>query len=159
MEELQVSQSELQDYIQRLEDGIQETMAKIAEIPEEYLDEACRHMCARGGAVWNLITHNIEHERMHYGNIIGVRDSLRRLQQDRKSRLMAEYYVARASLIAALFGLEDADLDADAMATGRWTEGRWTIRQELDHMLKTDRGSIDDMLLEYKERQGAPATA
>jgi hypothetical protein len=144
--------SEIQDYIRQLEEGIQETMAKIAEVPEEYLDASCRHMCARGGEVWHLITHNIEHERMHHGNIVGVRDSLRRLQQDRRSRLMAEYYIARATLIAALFGLTDADLDADAMATGRWHEGRWTIRQEIEHMLKNDRGSIDDMLAEYKER-------
>ena len=149
--------SEIQDYIKKLQDGIQETMAKIAQVPDEYLDEPCRHMCARGGAVWHLITHNIEHERMHTGNIVGVRDSLRRLQQDKKSRLMAEYYVARAMLIASLFGLEDADLDADAMATGRWQEGRWTIREEIEHMLKNDRGSIDDMLLEYQERRSAPS--
>jgi uncharacterized damage-inducible protein DinB len=149
--------NEVQDFIRQLQEGIQETMAKIDQIPEEYLDEACRHICARGGEVWHLLTHNIEHEKMHTGNITGIRDSLRRLQQDRKSRLMAEYYMARAALIASLFGLEDSDLDADAMATGRWTEGRWTIRQELEHMLKNDRGSIDDMLAEYQERQGVPA--
>jgi uncharacterized damage-inducible protein DinB len=148
--------SELQEYIRRLEDGIRETMAKIDAVPEEYLDEACRHACARGGSVWNLLTHNIEHERAHHGNVVGVRDSLRKLQQDRRSRLMAEYYVARATLIAALFGLDDVALDETAPPQ-RWSEGRWTVRQELEHVLQTDRGSIDDMLAEHSERQAIKA--
>ena len=42
---------------------------------------------------------------MHAGQIAGVRDSLRKLQQDRRSRLLAELYVERARLIASLFGL------------------------------------------------------
>ena len=97
--------SEMQDFIRRLEDGIGETMAKIAELPDPYLDESCRHGCARGGTVWSLLTHNIEHERMHHGNVVGIRDSLRKMQQDQKSRLKAEYNVARATLNASLFGL------------------------------------------------------
>ena len=148
--------SEVQAYIQRLEAGIQATMAQIGAIPEEYVDAPCRHACARGGAVWDLLTHNIEHERAHHGNIVGVRDSLRRLQQDRKSRLMAEYYIARATLIASLLGLDDAALD-EVGPPQRWTEGRWTIRQELEHVLATDRGSIDDMRAEFQERQAARA--
>jgi hypothetical protein len=147
--------SELEDLIRELEDGLRETIAKIDALPEEYLDAACRHACARGGAVWDLITHNIEHERMHHGNVVGVRDSLRRLQQDRKSRLIAEYYIARATLIASLFGLPDAALDEKAPPE-RWREGRWTIREEVAHVLGTDRGSIDDMVAEFDARQ-APA--
>ena len=150
--------SEIEAFIQQLEDGLRETMAKIEAIPDDYLDAPCRHACARGGPVWNLLTHNIEHERMHHGNLVGLRDSLRKLQQDRKSRLMAEYYVARATLIASLFGLDDVALDGVA-APPRWSEGRWTIRQELEHVLDTDRGSIDDMVAEFGERAAAPSAA
>jgi len=71
--------SQVDDLIHRLEASMQESFGKIEAIPEDYLDETCRHVCARKGQVWHLLTHNIEHERMHRGQIISARDSLRRL--------------------------------------------------------------------------------
>jgi uncharacterized damage-inducible protein DinB len=137
--------SEVHELVRRLEDSMRESFDKILEIPEDYLDHPCRHGCARGRHVWDLLTHNIEHERMHTGQIIGVRDAMDRLQQDRKSKLIAELYLARATLIASLLGLEDSDLDATPK------EGEWSIRQTLEHVLYWDRNSIDDLLAQYSE--------
>jgi uncharacterized damage-inducible protein DinB len=137
--------SQVDQLIHRLEASMRESFEKIKEIPESYLDEPCRHVCARKGHVWHLLTHNIEHERMHRGQIISARDSLRRLQQDRQSRLLADLYVARAELIAALIGLHDEDLDKAPK------EGKWSIREVVEHVIYWDRNSIDDLSAQFHE--------
>ena len=137
--------SRVHELVRRLEDSMRESFDKIQEVPEEYLDRPCRHGCARGGSVWSLLTHNIEHERMHTGQVIGIRDAMRRLQQDRKSKLLAEFYVARATLVAALLGLEDSDLDTVPI------EGQWSVQQTIEHVLYSDRDSIDDLQAQYLE--------
>ena len=141
--------SRVHELVRRLEDSMRESFDKIQTIPEEYLDHACRHGCARGRLVWDLLTHNIEHERLHTGQLIGIRDVMDRLQQDRKSKLMAELYVARAILIASLLGLDDSELDLTPK------EGEWSIQQTIDHVLYWDRNSIDDLLAQYQEETGA----
>src|SRR6478609_2030296 len=99
--------SEVHALIRQLEESMRDTFGRLEAIPEEYVNQPCRHGCARGGTVWHLLTHNIDHERMHTGQVIGVRDTLRKLQQGQRSRLLAELYVARAMLIASLIGLDD----------------------------------------------------
>ena len=137
--------SQVDELVHRLEASMRESFDKIKTIPEDYLDEPCRHVCARKGQVWHLLTHNIEHERMHRGQIISARDSLRRLQQDKRSRLLADLYVARAELIAALIGLDDEDLDKPPK------EGKWSIREVVEHVIYWDRNSIDDLAAQYRE--------
>jgi uncharacterized damage-inducible protein DinB len=137
--------SEVGQLIRRLEASMQETFQKIESIPDEYIDAPCRHICARGGKVWHLLTHNIDHERMHAGQIISARDSLRKLQRDKRSHLLAELYIARAQVIAALVGLEDADLDKPPK------EGKWSIREVVEHLIYWDRNSIDDVAAQYRE--------
>jgi len=137
--------NEVGQLIRRLEASMQETFRKIESIPDEYIDQPCRHSCARGGKVWHLLTHNIDHERMHAGQIISARDSLRKLQRDKRSHLLAELYIARAQVIAALVGLDDADLDKPPK------EGKWSIREVVEHLIYWDRNSIDDMAAQYRE--------
>jgi len=84
---------------------------------------------------------------MHAGQIIGLRDNINRLQQDRISRLLADLYISRATLIASLLGLEDADLEKTP------AEGGWSIRQIVEHVLYWDRDSIDDLEAEFNEHQ------
>lgn len=143
--------SQVYDLVRRLEDSMQDSFQKIQKIPEEYMDNPCRHGCARGRDVWNLLTHNIEHEKQHAGSIVGVRDAMDRLQQDKKSRLLAELYIARATLIASLIGLEDAELDATP------NEDQWSIRKIVEHVLFWDRDSIDDLSAQYAEETQAAA--
>lgn len=141
--------SDVLDLVRRLEDSMQESFDKIMSIPEEYLDSPCRHGCARGRDVWNLLTHNIEHEKQHAGAVVGLRDAMDRLQQDKKSRLLAELYIARATLIASLIGLEDSELDAKP------NEGEWGIREVIEHVLFWDRDSIDDLVAQHAEETAA----
>lgn len=136
---------EVLELIRRLEMSLAQSVQRLEEIPTRYLGEPCRHGCARGGTVWDLLTHNIEHERMHTGQVVGTRDVLRCLQQDPKDRLVASFYLARAALIASLFGLGDEDLDRVPK------EGEWSIRETIEHVLYWDRDSIDDLAAQYAE--------
>lgn len=144
--------SKVEDLVKRLEVSMQESFSKLLDIPEDYLDQPSRHSCARGRNVWDLLTHNIEHERQHMGQIVGLRDAMDRLQQDRKAKLLAELYVARSMLIGSLIGLSDSELNQSPI------EGEWNIEQIVDHIIYWDRNSIDDLEDQYKEQKLGTAT-
>ena len=131
--------------IRRLEDSMRETIVELTPYQEAILDERSRHSCARNGSVWDLLAHNVEHDREHWGQIVGIRGAMGNLQRGRDVRMLAELYVARAQLIAALFGLSDEDLD-------RVPEGQqWSIRQAVEHLLFWERDSIDDVVAQFGE--------
>jgi hypothetical protein len=44
-----------------------ETLKVLAALSEVELDALSEHLCAMGGTVRDLLTHNIDHERMHVG--------------------------------------------------------------------------------------------
>jgi hypothetical protein len=92
-----------------------------------------------GGTVRDLLTHNIDHERMHVGQLYSARYSLRHMQKSEADRLMAETLRARTDLIAALIGLPDSALDA------RTPDDQWTIREMIEHTIYWERHSIDDL--------------
>jgi hypothetical protein len=68
--------------------------------------------------------------------------------------LLAEYHAARAQPIAALFGLADPQLDAKP------TDEGWTVRETIEHVLHSDRDSIDTLQAEHPNATGqtAPTT-
>jgi uncharacterized damage-inducible protein DinB len=100
-------------------------------------EEPSDHPCAMGGNLNDLLAHNAEHERMHYGQISDRRYSLGQLQRDPRQRYLAEWYRERAALIGLLLDLPDEALDA---VTG---EGETTIRQIVEHVLYWDRDSVE----------------
>jgi uncharacterized damage-inducible protein DinB len=136
--------------IRRLQDSFNETLEALSELPQDYLQQPCAHGCARGGTARDLIVHNIVHEKQHTGQVWSVRDQLRLLpgsgNQDLPA-LLADYYTARAQLVAALFGLADDQLDAKP------ADGGWTIRETVEHVLYWDRNSIDTLHAEFQQSQ------
>ena len=145
---------ELKSFIKQLQDSFNETLDRLIDLPSEYLQEPCGHGCARGGSARDLLIHNIFHEKQHTGQIWSIRDQLRILQgwdhQD-LPLLLADYYTARAQLIASLFGLTDEQLDITPPDQG------WTARQTLEHVLYWDRNSIDTMAAEFQQATGQTA--
>ena len=144
---------ELKTFITRLRDSFTETLDMLIDVPSEYLQQPCGHGCARGGSARDLLIHNIFHEKQHTGQIWSIRDQLRLLQgwdnQD-LPLLLADYYTARAQLIASLFGMTDEQLDLKP------PDGGWTARETLEHVLYWDRNSIDMMVGEYKQASSQP---
>ena len=99
--------------------------------------EISAHGCAMGGNLNDLLAHNAEHERMHYGQIADRRYALGLLQRDPRQRYLAEWYRERAALIALLLDLPDDALDTVT------EEGQTTIRQIVEHVLFWDKDSVE----------------
>jgi len=125
--------------MQLLHTSMAESLRVLAVLSEVELDEACEHVCAMGGVVRDLLTHNIDHERMHVGQVYSARYSLRKMQKNEVDRLMVETLRARTDLIAALIGLPDDALDA------RTPADEWTIREIVEHTVYWERHSLDDL--------------
>jgi hypothetical protein len=54
------------------------------------------HVCAQGRDVWTLITNDIDHEKIHVGQILDGRYE-NRITQTAMKRLIAEWLVERAT--------------------------------------------------------------
>ena len=133
--------------IRQLQDAFNETLDTLYDLPEEYLQQPCGHACARGGAARDLLVHNIFHEKQHTGQVWNIRDELQLLQGWGNTSLyplLVDYYLSRAQLISALFGLTDDQLDAPPPTAG------WTVRQTIEHALGSERRSVSALREEYK---------
>jgi hypothetical protein len=104
--------AQVEQVMQLLRDSLAETLRVLAVLSEAELDDPSDHPCAMGGSVRDLLTHNIDHERMHTGQVYSARYSQRQMQRSEVDRLMVETLRARTDLIAALIGLPDDALDA-----------------------------------------------
>jgi uncharacterized damage-inducible protein DinB len=131
--------AQVDQLMQLLRDSLAETLRVLAVLSEAELDDPSDHPCAMGGSVRDLLTHNIDHERMHLGQVYSARYSLRQMQRSEVDRLMVETLRARTDLIAALIGLPDDALDA------RTPADQWTIREMIEHTLYWERHSLDDL--------------
>lgn len=138
------------ELVQMLIASLSETLGVLAHLSDAELDDLSEHPCAMGGTERDLLTHNIDHEQMHAGQIYSLRYSMKKMQKSQVDRLMAETIKARANLIAALVGMDDLNLDQ------RVPDDDWTVRQIVEHTLYWERHSIDD-LAEGKLRSRLPA--
>lgn len=127
------------ELVRMLFDSLTETLGVLAHLSDAELDDLSEHPCAMGGTERDLLTHNIDHEQMHAGQIYSLRYSMRKMQKGQVDRLMAETIRARANLIAALVGMDDLDLDRSV------PDDEWTVRQIVEHTLYWERHSIDDL--------------
>ena len=130
---------QVNELMQMLQASLAQTLGTLAVLSDAELDEHSDHPCAMGGSVRDLLTHNIDHERMHTGQVFSARYSQRKMQTSAVDRLMAETLKARTELIAALIGLPDAALDA------RTPDDQWTVREMIEHTIYWERHSIDDL--------------
>jgi hypothetical protein len=134
--------SETLELIRALQQSMNETLGKLADLTDAHLDHDCSHGCAMGDGVRGLLVHNIDHERMHLGQIHNLRFRLKSMQRDHVARLMAEWLRERALLASALVGLPDEALDL------RVNENEWTIRETIEHTLYWERNSADHLVKE-----------
>ena len=143
--------TEVRTIIQQLQNAFNETLDALYDLPEDYLQQSCGQACARGGTARDLLVHNIFHEKQHTGQVWNVRDELRLLQGWGNASLyplLVDYYLSRAQLISSLFGLTDEQLDAPP------PEGRWTVRQTIEHALGSERRSVSALRDEYEYSTG-----
>ena len=138
------------ELVQMLISSLNETLGVLSHLSDAELDDLSEHPCAMGGTERDLLTHNIDHEQMHAGQIYSLRYSMRKMQKSQVDRLMAETIRARANLLSVLIGMDDLDLDR------RVPDDDWTVRQIVEHTLYWERHSIDD-LAERKLKSRLPS--
>lgn len=126
--------TEVHELIQRLQSQMNRAIEVFAACEG---NEPSDHVCAMGGNLNDLLAHNAEHERMHYGQLADRRYALGLLQRSPRQRYLAEWVRERAALIALLLDLPDEALDR---AT---EEGQTTIREIVEHVLYWDRDSVE----------------
>ena len=127
------------ELVEMLIASLSETLGVLAHLSDAELDDLSKHPCAMGGTERDLLTHNIDHEQMHAGQVYSLRYSMKKMQKGQMDRLMAETIKARTNLISALIGMDDLDLDK------RVPDDDWTVRQIVEHTLFWERHSIDDL--------------
>ena len=130
---------QVNELMQMLQASLAQTLGILSVLSDAELDEYSDHPCAMGGSVRDLLTHNIDHERMHTGQVFSARYSQRKMQKSEVDRLTAETLKARTELIASLIGLPDDALDA------RTPDDQWTVREMIEHTIYWERHSIGEL--------------
>ncbi len=126
--------------IAQLQAALNATLNALTVLTDDELDASSDHPCATSGTIRSLLTHNIDHERMHVGQVYSARYGLKQMQSGEVDRLMAETLRARADLIASLIGLPDDALDAQL------PDEDWTVRQMIEHTIYWERHSLNDLI-------------
>src|SRR5437899_11653899 len=77
------------------------TIETLLEAPDRELTMASSHVCAQGKDVWTLLTNDIDHEKIHTGQILEARYEAR-ITASRTQRLLAEWPEERERLNGTL---------------------------------------------------------
>lgn len=135
-------------------EAIRELMAQTMVTMETLLDAADRelampssHGCAQGKDVWTLITNDIDHEKIHVGQILEGRYESR-ITASPMQRLLAEWLEERARLIGSLIGLTDAQFNSET------APGQWTYRVVAKHVLGLEQDSLKTIAADQAMRSG-----
>jgi hypothetical protein len=124
------------------------TMDALLESSDRELSMPSSHACAQGKDVWTLLTNDIDHERIHTGQVLEGRYESR-ITASRMDRLVAEWLAERARLIGSLVGLTDEQFN------GETAPGQWTYRAIAKHVLMLERDSLTTIAADQVARESA----
>ena len=139
--------SKVDQLITKLLESMTQTLTKLQALEDAHLDHDCSHGCAMEDGVRGLLVHNIDHEKMHLGQIQNIRFGLNIMQRDFTDRLLAEWLRERAALVSTLVGLSDDALNM------KQNEDEWSIRETVEHTLYWERNSTEHLVLEQELSQ------
>jgi len=128
----------VRDTIRQLAESMQATVDALVELADQELLEASSHVCAQGKDVWTLITNDIDHEKIHAGQVLEARYEAR-ITPSHMHRLIAEWLMERSRLIGALVGLTDEQLNTET------APGGWTYAAVAQHTVRVEQSSLQNM--------------
>src|SRR5438093_7614183 len=123
------------------------TMAALLEASDRELSVPSSHGCAQGKDVWTLITNDIDHEKIHTGQVLEGRYESR-ITASPMERLVAEWLVERGRFIGSLVGLSDEQFNAET------APGQWTYRVIAKHVVEVERSSLKVLAADRAARAG-----
>ena len=121
------------------------TIDTLLEASDRELTMASSHVCAQGKDVWTLLTNDIDHEKIHTGQILEARYEAR-ITASRTQRLLAEWLEERARLIGSLIGLTDEQFNRET------APGQWTYRVVAEHVLALEQHSLKTIAADQATR-------
>lgn len=111
------------------------TMDSLLEASDRELTMPSSHACAQGKDVWALITNDIDHEKIHTGQVLEGRYESK-LTASPMQRLLAEWLAERARFIGSLIGLTDEQFNRET------APDQWTYRVVAKHVLTLEQDSL-----------------
>src|SRR5437867_12849859 len=124
------------------------TMGALLEASDRELSVPSSHGCAQGKDVWALITNDIDHEKIHAGQVLEGRYESR-ITASPMDRLVAEWLAERARFIGSLVGLTDEQFNSET------APGQWTYRVIAKHVLMLERDSLKTIADDQAARESA----
>src|SRR2546429_9756618 len=98
------------------------TMDALLEASDRELAMSSSHACAQGKDVWTLITNDIDHEKIHTGQVLEGRYESRNTASPME-RLVAEWLAEPARFLGCLIGLTDTPCDFETAPRPRTYRG------------------------------------
>ena len=121
------------------------TMDALLKASDRELPMASSHACAQGKNVWTLITNDIDHEKIHTGQVLEARYESRTTASPMQ-RLVAEWLAERAQFIGSLIGLTDEQFNNET------APGQWTYRVVAKHVLALEQDSLKAIAADQEAR-------
>ena len=128
------------------------TMDALLEASDRELPLPSSHGCAQGKDLWTLITNDIDHEKIHTGQVLEGRYESR-ITASPMQRLIAEWLEERARFIGSLAGITDEQFNTET------APGQWTYRVIAKHVLMLEQDSLKTLAADRAARasgDGAP---
>ena len=123
------------------------TMGALLEASDHELPMSSSHACAQGKDVWTLITNDIDHEKIHTGQVLEARYESH-MTASPMERLIGEWLVERSRFISSLVGLTDEQFNTET------APGQWTYRVVAKHVLALERDTLKTMAADRVTRSG-----
>lgn len=138
----------VREAIRELLEQTMATMDKLLEASDRELPMPSSHGCAQGKDVWVLLTNDIDHEKIHTGQVLEGRYESR-ITASPMERLVAEWLAERARFIGSLVGLTDEQFNSET------APGQWTYRVVAKHVLMLERDSLKTIADDQAARESA----
>jgi hypothetical protein len=135
----------VRDAIRDLLEQTMATMDALLEASDRELAAPSSHACAQGKDMWTLITNDIDHEKIHIGQVLEARYESR-ITASPMQRLIAEWLGERARLIGSLIGLTDEQFNSET------APNQWTYRVVAKHVLTLEQDSLNTIAADRAAR-------
>jgi hypothetical protein len=136
-------------------ESIRELIASTLETVDALLDASdpelplpSSHVCAQGKDLWTLITNDIDHEKIHAGQVFEGRYESHSTASPME-RLVAEWFAERARFIGSFIGMSDEEFNRET------APGGWSYRVVAKHVLEVERDSRRALLADRAGRKEA----
>ena len=131
--------------IRELLESTQRTIEALLAASDGELPLPSSHVCAQGKDLWALITNDIEHEKIHAGQVAEARHNTRKTASPME-RLVAEWLAERARFIGSFVGMSDEQFNAET------APGGWSYRAVAKHVLLVEEDSVKTLAADRAAR-------